>query len=136
MTIIVGYNDLAPSHRALDVALDLAAATSSRVVLVNGTAPESGVGDEIGAVASAITDLAEEALKAGIARAAQRGANVDTLAVPLGPLEALVHAARALDARLIVVGTRTPSRLELAVKGHLGLAVAAATTTPVVLAHT
>src|SRR3990172_6479327 len=102
-TIVVAYDEAAPSQRALERAADLARLYEDTLVVTSvipvwiGDAPDAAPGPEL----------------------RQAGARVEALGVPFelveaigDPGQAIVEVAESKDAQLIVVGTREPSLVE------------------------
>jgi multicomponent Na+:H+ antiporter subunit G len=103
-TIVVGYDGSEPAQRALERAAALAGEEGS-VTLVTavsilpaspGAAP--GGGDEL--------EEQKRVLQDGGARLAELGVDVRLVEALADPAQAIIDAARRLDADLIVVGTR------------------------------
>jgi Universal stress protein family len=56
MSIVPGYDESPGAHRALSLAIELAAKYADRLVLLYGVAPPGGVGDEFRAHQDALTE--------------------------------------------------------------------------------
>ncbi len=102
-TIVVAYDESAPSERALERAADLAGRYADTLVVTSvipvwiGGYPDAHPGPEL--------------RKAG-KRAASLGIEHELVEAIGDPGQAIVEVAAAKDAQLIVVGTREPSLVE------------------------
>lgn len=102
-TIVVGYDESAPSQRALERGADLAHRYGDRLVVTSvipvfiGGAPDGKPGPELRQAGERVAALGIEA----------------ELVEAIGdPGQAIVEVAERHDAQLIVVGTREPSLVE------------------------
>jgi nucleotide-binding universal stress UspA family protein len=115
--IVVGYDGSQYADRALDTALELAAALGDRVVLVFAAAPGGYGGGEVPAQRDAVEELGRKELERGKAHAARRGAEVEVELVAKKPAQALEEAASARGARMIVIGSHSEAPLRAAIIG-------------------
>jgi nucleotide-binding universal stress UspA family protein len=103
--IVVGYDGSACGDAALDSALELAGELGDSVTAVFGYAPPGLWGGEIAEHEEAIEELGEKVLAGAMARAAERGVEIEAQLVARRAAEALIEAAEQRDARMIVVGS-------------------------------
>jgi nucleotide-binding universal stress UspA family protein len=112
-TIIVGYDDTAPSKRALERAAELAEAFGSKLVVTSvapilvGAVRSGGPTDPSDSFGMHLQELVQ-------ARSSVSGRTIDAEFVPgVGePADTIVELADERKADLIVVGTREPGILE------------------------
>lgn len=131
-TIVVGYDGLPTSDRALDRAVELAKALSARVEVVSvgeflpivePIAPTGLGGPALMETPSWALGLdAENLAESMLSRARERLAGSDDVEVEYKALvgvadEALIGEANRVDADLIVVGTREPGFLDRLLAG-------------------
>jgi nucleotide-binding universal stress UspA family protein len=130
-TIVVGYDGLPTSDRALDRAVELARALSARVEVVSvgeflpivePVAP-TGLGgpalmeQPVWAAGLDAENLADRMLSRARERLAGSDVEVEYKALTGIPDDALVQEADRVDADLIVVGTREPGFLDRLLAG-------------------
>lgn len=102
-TIVVAYDESAPSERALERAADLARRYEDRLVVTSvipvfiGSAPDATPGPELRKAAEHVAAL---------------GIQADLVEAIGDPGQAIVEVADRESAQLIVVGTREPSLVE------------------------
>jgi nucleotide-binding universal stress UspA family protein len=125
-TIVVGYDGLPSSERALDRALELAEALSARlhVVSVGEFIPSVEPLTASGLAAPGLMEppswsagidgdeLADHMLEKARERVGRRNVQVEFTRLTGLPDEALIQEADRVDADLIVVGTREPGFLD------------------------
>lgn len=103
--IVVGYDGSACGRAALEKALDLARGLDDRVAIVFGYAPPGIWGGEIAEHEEAIEEFGAKVTDEARRMAQAGGVEAEVEMVAGKPHEALVEAARARDARMIVVGS-------------------------------
>jgi nucleotide-binding universal stress UspA family protein len=118
--IVVGYDGSVPSERAVDIAINLAHCTDSKiVVLAVARPPEPATSVEL----EAVLDDAKEHYEQGLAKVAQRARNADVdveTMIEIGhPAEHLIHRAETDHADLIIVGRRGTSLFEKLILGSV-----------------
>jgi nucleotide-binding universal stress UspA family protein len=119
-SIVLGYDRSPGAHRALQIAIELAAGFEVPLVLVHGVHPPGGVGEEAGPAEQALVELDESA-----------GVTAVVSVVDERPAQALVDAADQHDAMVIVVGTWTESPLRGALLGSVAHKLLQLSTRPV-----
>lgn len=109
-TIVVAYDESAPSERALERAADLARLYEDQLVVTSvipvliGARPDSQPGPELRQAGERVKALGIEA----------------ELVEAVGdPAQAIVEVAESKEAQLIVVGTREPSLVERLIGGSV-----------------
>jgi nucleotide-binding universal stress UspA family protein len=113
-TILVAYDDTAPSRRALDRTATLAEAFGSRI-LVTSIAPLHYSSPRLTLTVRERGEgiaAREEDLKQAQAILAERGLAAETLAAMGEPATAIARLAEEHDVDLVVVGTREPGALQ------------------------
>ncbi len=112
MSVVLGYDESPGARHALTVAIDVARRYAEPLVLVYGSTPPGGVGEEFRSHSEALREAGRTVLAHALAEA--EGAGVEALVeqVDAKPVDALLSAAERHDATVIVVGTwgETPLR--------------------------
>ena len=103
-TIVLGYDGTARAKAALEVAMELAAATDSKLVVGYAYGPYRGAG-EVRAEADALHARGEQVSAEALAVARERGVDAEAELVDERPAPALADLATARGADYIVVGT-------------------------------
>jgi nucleotide-binding universal stress UspA family protein len=117
MTFVLGYDESAGSHRALDVAIELAARFGEPLVLVYGVTPPGGMGEEFKAHEAALLEIGRTATATALEKATAAGVRASVEVVHAKPAEAVVLAADRHDARMIVVGSHGEGAIRAAILG-------------------
>ena len=104
-TVVVGYHGSKGSHAALDMAVELASRFGDQLVIVFGSGPPGGPGEEHRAHRHAIEERGEQVTGEAVERARQGGVEVELVVSPERPAEALHKLAAERGARFIVVGS-------------------------------
>ncbi|GAA1420608.1 universal stress protein [Agrococcus citreus] len=117
MTIVLGYDESPGARAALTTAIDVASRFGEPLVVVYGTEPPGGVGDERRSHEAALQQLGGAAVRHAIEQARAAGVEAITELVSARPVDALLSQAEKHDARLIVVGTWGESPMRGAILG-------------------
>lgn len=117
MTVVLGYDESPGAQRALDSAIEVAAAFGDGLVIVYGAAPPNRLGEEYGAHHDALVAMGREALGRAVTAAQEAGVPTRVELVDALPVDALLQVADEVDARVIVVGTWAESPLKGAIIG-------------------
>ncbi|MGW5636079.1 universal stress protein [Streptomyces sp. NPDC003832] len=117
MSVVLGYDESPGAVRALQVAIEVAAAFGEPLVLVYGAAAPGSLGEEYGAHREAVQEAGRTALGHAMQVADAAGVPTSVEVIDEKPAEALVNAATRHGARFIVVGTWGESPLRGALLG-------------------
>jgi nucleotide-binding universal stress UspA family protein len=98
-TILVGYDESAPSERALERAASLAELYGARLIVTS-------------VIPVLVTDGSTPAARTAPARVGELSVPAEVVEAIGDPAEAIVEVAEQRGADLIVVGTREPSLVE------------------------
>ena len=112
MSIVLGYDESPGARHALTVAIDVARRYAEPLVLVYGSAPPGGVGEEFRSHQQALEETGRTVLGHALAETEAAGVEAVVEQVNAKPVDALLTAAERHDATVIVVGTwgETPLR--------------------------
>jgi nucleotide-binding universal stress UspA family protein len=112
MSVVLGYDESPGARHALTVAIDVARRYAEPLVLVHGSAPPGGVGEEYRSHQQALDEAGRTALAHALADAEAAGVEAVVEHVSAKPVDALLTVADRHDATVIVVGTwgETPLR--------------------------
>ncbi len=112
MSVVLGYDESPGARHALTVAIDVARRYAEPLVLVYGSAPPGGVGEEYRSHQQALDEAGRTALAHALADAEAAGVEAVVEQVSAKPVDALLSVADQHDATVIVVGTwgETPLR--------------------------
>ncbi len=112
MSIVLGYDESPGARHALTVALDVARRYGEPLVLVYGSAPPGGVGEESRSHQEALAETGRTVLGHALTMAEAAGVEAVVEQVNAKPVDALLGVADRHDATVIVVGTwgETPLR--------------------------
>ncbi len=130
-SIVLGYDRSPGADRALHVAIELASSFDVPLVLVYGTHPPGGVGEEAREAERALIELDESITAPAVAAAEAAGVAAVVALVDERPAQALVDAADEHDALAIVVGTWSESPLRGALLGSVAHKLLQLATRPV-----
>lgn len=117
MSIVLGYDESPGAKAALVVAIDVARRYAEPLVLVYGTAPPGGMGEEFHSHQTALQEIGGTALAHAVEQAAVAGVETVVELVSAKPVDALLEVADKHDATVIVVGTWGESPLRGAILG-------------------
>ena len=117
MAVVLGYDESPGAARALEAAIEVASAFGEPLVLVYGTAPPGGVGEESRSHREAIEALGRTAMRRAVDAADEAGVPTTVEIIDAKPAQALIDAAERHDARVIVVGSWGESPLKGAILG-------------------
>ncbi|CAN5365736.1 hypothetical protein BH09ACT10_BH09ACT10_27000 [soil metagenome] len=117
MSIVLGYDESPGAVRALEAAIEVAAAYGEGLVLVYAYAPPGGVGEEFTSHQAALKEIGSVALAHAVESADEAGVPTTVELVSEKPAQALIAAAKKHNARVIVVGTWGESPLRGAMLG-------------------
>lgn len=117
MSVVLGYDESPGARAALATAIDVARRFGERLVIVYGTAPPGGLGEEARSHEAALQQLGGTAVGHAVAAAEAAGVEAVTQLVSARPTEALLEQAEAHDASVIVVGTWGESPMRGAILG-------------------
>ncbi|MEU9736699.1 universal stress protein [Streptomyces sp. NPDC048002] len=117
MSVVLGYDESPGAVRALEVAIEVAAAFGEPLVLVYGAAAPGSVGEEYGAHQAAVQEAGRTALGHAVQVADAAGVRTSVEVIDEKPAEALINAATRHGARFIVVGSWGESPLRGALLG-------------------
>lgn len=117
MAVVLGYESSPGAERALAAAIEVAAGFGDGLVVVFASGVPGGLGEEAGAMRTAIEERGRAALDHAIAQADAAGVPSTVEVVDAKPAEALLEVAERHDARVIVVGTWGESPLRGAMLG-------------------
>jgi nucleotide-binding universal stress UspA family protein len=117
MSVVLGYDESPGAREALLVAIDVARRYAEPLVLVYGTAPPGGLGEESQSHRSALEEIGGTALGHAVEQATEAGVETIVELVSAKPVDALLEAADKHDATVIVVGTWGESPLRGAILG-------------------
>jgi len=112
MSVVLGYDESPGARHALTVAIDVARRYAEPLVLVYGSAPPGGVGEEFRSHQEALAETGRTVLGHALALAEAAGVEAVVEQVNAKPVDALLSVADRHDATAIVVGTwgETPLR--------------------------
>lgn len=105
MAVVLGYDRSPGALRALEVAIEVAAAFHEPLVLVYGAAAPGGMGEEYQAHQDALRESGRAALDRAVTAAAVAGVPSTVEVLDEKPARALLDAAARHRARVIVVGS-------------------------------
>lgn len=117
MAVVLGYDESPGAARALETAIEWAAAFGDSLVLVYGVAPPGGVGEEYASHEAALLEIGRHAIEQAVAAADAAGVPSVVELINAKPAQALLDAAERHDARVIVVGTWGESPIRGAMLG-------------------
>jgi nucleotide-binding universal stress UspA family protein len=135
-TILVGYDETAPSKRALERAAELAKAFDAKLVLtsvapiMHGAARSAGAIDPIDSPERHVEELTH-------ARAylEERGVSADYVPAVGDPAQTIAMVAEEHDADLIVMGTREPGLVDRILRQSVSHSVSRRTHRDVLIVH-
>jgi nucleotide-binding universal stress UspA family protein len=135
-TILVGYDETAPSKRALERAAELAKAFDAKLVLtsvapiMHGAARSAGAIDPIDSPERHVEELTH-------ARAylEERGVSADYVPAVGDPAQTIAMVAEEHDADLIVMGTREPGLVDRILRQSVSQSVSRRTHRDVLIVH-
>jgi nucleotide-binding universal stress UspA family protein len=112
VSVVLGYDESPGARHALRVAIDVARRYAEPLVVVHGSAPPGGIGEEFRSHQQAIEEAGREVLDHAVAEAREAGVETVVEQVSAKPVDALLEVAERHDATVIVVGTwgETPLR--------------------------
>ncbi|GAA5141959.1 hypothetical protein GCM10023340_04610 [Nocardioides marinquilinus] len=112
MSIVLGYDESPGARHALTVAVDVARRYGEPLVLVYGTSPPGGLGEEFRSHREAIEEQGRTVLEHAVEVAREAGVETVVEQVSAKPVDALIEVADRHDATVIVVGIwgETPLR--------------------------
>lgn len=131
--VLVGFDGSPNSHRALDVALDVAQ-TDTRITVVAAAQAQLPPGLELPMGAEGLEERGRE-LEEARRRLAELGRDAEVVAVLGAPADVLVEEAEKRGADLIVVGRRGLDGAERLVMGSVSSKVARLAGCSVLIAH-
>ncbi|MEW2140273.1 universal stress protein [Streptomyces sp. NPDC005409] len=117
MSVVLGYDESPGAARALNVALEVAAAFGEPLVLVFGAAAPGATGEEYRAHREAVRQAGRSALAHAVEAADAAGVPSTVEVVDEKPAQALLDAAERHHARVIIVGTWGDSPIRGALLG-------------------
>ncbi|ROR64704.1 universal stress protein [Agrococcus jenensis] len=117
MSVLLGYDESPGAKAALTIAIDVASRYGEQLVVVYGTEPPGGVGEERRTHEAMLQQWGREAVGHALDAAAAAGVDAVTELVSARPVDALLEQAERHDARLIVVGTWGESPIRGAILG-------------------
>ncbi|MGW7454092.1 universal stress protein [Streptomyces sp. NPDC054787] len=117
MSVVLGYDESPGAARALNVALEVAAAFGEPLVLVFGAAAPGATGEEYRAHREAVRQAGRSALAHAVEEADAAGVPSTVEVVDEKPAQALLAAAERHHARVIIVGTWGDSPIRGALLG-------------------
>ncbi|MFD3804513.1 universal stress protein [Streptomyces sp. NPDC058619] len=117
MSVVLGYDESPGAERALQVALEVAAAFGEPLVLVFGAAAPGSTGEEYRAHREAVRQAGRSALAHAVEAADAAGVPSAVEVVDEKPAQALLDAAERHDARVIIVGSWGDSPIRGALLG-------------------
>lgn len=117
MSVVLGYDESPGARHALRVAIDVARKYGERLVLVYGTAPPGGVGEEFSSHHAALEEIGRSAAGHALEQAEAAGIETVVELVSAKPVDALIEVADKHDATVIVVGTWGESPMRGAILG-------------------
>jgi nucleotide-binding universal stress UspA family protein len=117
--VVVGYDGSQGARAALDTAVELAARFADPLIIVFGSGPPGGPGEEARAHRRAIEERGEDVTGEAVERARQGGVEVELVVSPERPAEGLRKLAAERDARFIVVGSHGEGPLKGAIVGSV-----------------
>lgn len=117
MAVVLGFDESPGAQAALATALNVAQRFDERLVLVYGSAPPGGLGEEANAHREALREIGAVALAHAMEAADAAGVESVIELVDSKPAQALMEVAERYDATVIVVGTAGESPIRGAVLG-------------------
>ncbi|WP_328924381.1 universal stress protein [Streptomyces sp. NBC_00190] len=117
MSVVLGYDESPGAARALQVALEVAAAFGEPLVLVYGAAAPGSTGEESRTHREAVRQAGRSALAHAVEAADEAGVPSTVELVDEKPAQALLDAARRHGARVVIVGTWGDSPIRGALLG-------------------
>ncbi len=118
--IVLGYDGSECADVALATAIDLADALGELLLVAFAAEPPHRfVGDERGEHRRALEDLGATVTERAVARATERGVDVERVLLEARPVEGLIGLAKERDARLIVVGASGEGPIAGAILGSI-----------------
>jgi nucleotide-binding universal stress UspA family protein len=117
--VIVGYHGSPGALAALDMGVELAARFKEPLVVVFGSGPPGGPGEEGRAHRKAIEERGEQVTRGALERAHEGGVEVELVIAPERPAEGLHKLAAERGARFIVVGSHGEGLLKGALAGSV-----------------
>ena len=117
MAVVLGYDESPGAARALEAAIEVAAAFGEPLVLVHGVGAPGGLGEEYTSHRQALEAAGRTALASAVEAADEAGVPTTVELVDAKPHDALLRVADQHDARVIVVGTWGESPLRGAMLG-------------------
>jgi nucleotide-binding universal stress UspA family protein len=116
-TIVLGYDASPGAERALDTAVELAAAFGDLLVIGFGVQPPGHGGGEGAEHRDALREQAAQMTGEALQRALQAGVGAEVSLVDARPAVALADLGEQHDARMIVVGSYGESPIKGAILG-------------------
>ena len=117
MSVVLGYDESPGAARALNAAIEVAAAFGEPLVLVFGAGAPGGVGEEYKSHAQALQEIGRTALAHAVEAADAAGVPTTVEIIDAKPAQAIIQAADKHDARVIVVGSWGESPIRGAMLG-------------------
>lgn len=117
MSVVLGYDESPGAARALNAAIEVAAAFGEPLVLVFGAGAPGGVGEEYKSHAQALQEIGRTALAHAVEAADAAGVPTTVEIIDAKPAQAIIQAADKHDARVIVVGSWGESPIKGAMLG-------------------
>lgn len=117
MAVVLGYDESPGSVKALDAAIEVAAAFGEPLVLVYGAGAPGGVGEEYRSHAEALQEIGRKALAHAVEAADEAGVPTSVEIIDAKPAQAIIQVADKHDARVIVVGNWGESPIKGAMLG-------------------
>lgn len=117
MSVVLGYDESPGAARALNAAIEVAAAFGEPLVLVYGAGAPGGVGEEYKSHAAALQEIGRTALSHAVEAADEAGVPTTVEIIDARPAQALLQAADKHNARVIVVGNWGESPIKGAMLG-------------------
>ncbi|MEO9323364.1 universal stress protein [Nocardioides sp. C4-1] len=117
MSVVLGYDESPGARHALTVAISVATRYAEPLVLVHGSTPPGGLGEESAVHRAALEEQGRAALAHAVEEAEAAGVETVLEHVSARPVDALLEVAERHDAAVIVVGTWGESPLRGAILG-------------------
>ena len=118
--LVLGYDGSDCADAALETAIDLAGALNEQLLVAFAAEPPHRfVGDERGEHRRALEELGGRVTERAVARAQERGVEVERVLLEAKPVEGLIALADERDARLIVVGASGEGPIAGAILGSI-----------------
>lgn len=133
-SLVVGVDGSACGNAAIDEAASLAKDLNDRVIVVFGYEPYRGAA-EIQDHRAALEELGEKLGVAAMERVRAAGAEGELRLVDENAVQALIHVADEVDARMILVGSYGDSPLKGAILGSTPHKLVHMSKRPVLVVH-